>query len=72
MNIRTTHLGHPIEVFNVIINVQHYGLVIVPTSSEDRAEMVADQAYSKYANVLSVDIERAWLDEWNDDMEWLQ
>lgn len=67
----TNSIGMPIEIFNVVIEVQHYGLIITPCSSESRAEMIVDQAYRKYANVLSVVIQQSWLDEVTDDLEWL-
>lgn len=71
MNLRTTELGMPVEVFNVIINVAHYGLVIIPCSSEERAEWVLEKAYQKYVNVLDVDVQRCWLDEFGDELDWL-
>lgn len=67
----TNSLGMPIEIFNVVIEVQHYGLIIIPCSSESRAEMIVEQAYSKYANVVNVDVQHSWLDEVTDDLEWL-
>jgi len=71
MNIRTTELGQPVEIFTVIIEVAHYGLIVVPCSSEDRAVYVVDKAYQKYVNVLSVEVNRSWLDEWDDDLDHL-